>query len=249
MPRSYPYLTVSRPSPTTALYSVSTHPPHPSLPQKLLTHTLHVLRLLVLLANLTILILKWQEPLALPPSSIINSVIPSTTYTYLRTLQTQHLHPTPWHHVLLAALALQALTLLLLPIPQTEHLLTLRGLGIQLSSSTTTSSFPLSLLLTLHQSSAAASTRFIPTSQIRDIFIHEAFRGFEVRYYLGVVVEGGGAERGGGGEDIVVVFPGLLPGREVVEEVWRGARGCLFEEEGAWRRERREKEGIRDSSF
>lgn len=32
-----------------------------------------------------------------------------------------------------------------------------------------------------------------------DIVIHEAFRGFEVRYYLAVVVEGEGA--------VVVVFP------------------------------------------
>lgn len=44
-----------------------------------------------------------------------------------------------------------------------------------------------------------ASTRFIPTAQIRDIFIHEAFRGFEVRYYLAIVVEGEW--------DLVVVFP------------------------------------------
>lgn len=44
-----------------------------------------------------------------------------------------------------------------------------------------------------------ASTRFIPTAQIRDIFIHEAFRGFEVRYYLAIVVEGEW--------DVVVVFP------------------------------------------
>ena len=44
-----------------------------------------------------------------------------------------------------------------------------------------------------------SDTRFIPTSQIRDIFIHEAFRGFEVRYYLAVIVEGEG--------EVVVVFP------------------------------------------
>lgn len=44
-----------------------------------------------------------------------------------------------------------------------------------------------------------ASTRFIPTAQIRDIFIHEAFRGFEVRYYLAIVVAGEW--------DVVVVFP------------------------------------------
>lgn len=67
-----------------------------------------------------------------------------------------------------------------------ESLLTLRTLGIQ--TSTLSSSYLL-----------PSNTRFIPTSQIRDIFIHEAFRGFEVRYYLAVVVEGEG--------DVVVVFP------------------------------------------
>lgn len=67
-----------------------------------------------------------------------------------------------------------------------ESLLTLRTLGIQ--TSTLSSSYLL-----------PSNTRFIPTSQIRDIFIHEAFRGFEVRYYLAVVVEGEG--------EVVVVFP------------------------------------------
>jgi len=67
-----------------------------------------------------------------------------------------------------------------------ESLLTLRTLGIQ------TRSLSPSYLL-------PSTTRFIPTSQIRDIFIHEAFRGFEVRYYLAIVVEGEG--------EVVVVFP------------------------------------------
>ena len=43
------------------------------------------------------------------------------------------------------------------------------------------------------------STRFIPTSRIQDVLIHEAFRGFEVRHYLAVVVEGEG--------ELTVVFP------------------------------------------
>lgn len=30
-----------------------------------------------------------------------------------------------------------------------------------------------------------------------------------------------------GEKDVVVVFPRLLPGRRVVETVWRGARGAL----------------------
>lgn len=92
-----------------------------------------------------------------------------------------------------------------------ESLLTLRTLGIQ--TSTLSSSYLL-----------PSDTRFIPTSQIRDIFIHEAFKGFEVRFYLAVVVDGE--------KEVVVVFPNLLPGRAIVEEVWRGARECLYEPKG-----------------
>ena len=67
-----------------------------------------------------------------------------------------------------------------------ESLLVLRTLGIQTS---TTSSTYLS----------TSTTRFIPTSQIQDIFIHEAFKGFEVRYYLAIVVQDEG--------EVIVVFP------------------------------------------
>ena len=82
-----------------------------------------------------------------------------------------------------------------------ETLLTLRALGIQ--TSTLSSSYLL-----------PSDTRFIPTSQIRDIFIHEAFKGFEVRYYLAVVVEGEG--------EVVVVFPvsGCL--------LWKWESGRVF---------------------
>jgi phosphatidylinositol glycan class H protein len=62
----------------------------------------------------------------------------------------------------------------------------IRGLGVQTSTSSS-----------MYWSSAA--TRFIPTTQIQDIVIHEAFKGFEVRFYLAIIVEG---ER-----DVVVVFP------------------------------------------
>lgn len=48
-----------------------------------------------------------------------------------------------------------------------------------------------------------SSTRFIPTKAIQDIFIHEAFEGFKVTYYLSIVIEGE--------EDVVVVFPVSLP--------------------------------------
>lgn len=92
-----------------------------------------------------------------------------------------------------------------------ESLTVLHGLGLQTS---TVSSVYL----------RTPNTRFIPTTSIQDVFIHEAFKGFEVRFYLAVVVKGE--------EDVVVVFPRLLPCREVLEEVWRGARACLYEGTG-----------------
>lgn len=88
-----------------------------------------------------------------------------------------------------------------------ESLLIIRGLGIQTSTSSQ------SLL-------SSAATRFIPTAQIQDIFIHEAFKGFEVRFYLAVIIEGE--------DDAVVVFPKLLPRREILEEVWKGSREVLY---------------------
>lgn len=87
-----------------------------------------------------------------------------------------------------------------------ESLLVIRGLGIQ--TSTSSSSYL-----------STPTTRFIPTAQVQDIFIHEAFIGFAVKFYLAVIVEGE--------EEAVVVFPKLLPRRDVLEEVWRGARGVL----------------------
>lgn len=115
---------------------------------------------------------------------------------------------------------------------RTESVLVLRGLGIQTCTSGSGSGYQ------YESGSGAGSgfgsgfglwgsgwrprkTRFIPTEKIRDVLINEAFRGFEVRYYLIVVVEGE--------EEVVVLFPGLLPRRRIVEAVWRGVRGCLFE--------------------
>jgi phosphatidylinositol glycan class H protein len=71
-----------------------------------------------------------------------------------------------------------------------ESLLVIRGFGIQTSTSSST-----------YLSTAA--TRFIPTTQIQDIVIHEAFKGFDVRFYLAVIVEG---EPG-----VLVVFPVSSP--------------------------------------
>ncbi|EXJ87845.1 hypothetical protein A1O1_04772 [Capronia coronata CBS 617.96] len=109
-----------------------------------------------------------------------------------------------------------------------ESLLVLQGLGIQTSTSS-------------RYFFLGATTTFIPTTQIQDIVIHEAFKGLEVRFYLAVIVEGA--------TQVVVVFPPsdsklqdgslteiefgfymqtLLPRRDILEEVWRGARKCLY---------------------
>lgn len=41
-----------------------------------------------------------------------------------------------------------------------------------------------------------------------------------------------------GEEDVVVVFPRLLPKRAILEEVWRGAKACLYEGIGVKRDEK-----------
>ncbi|ROV97749.1 hypothetical protein VMCG_07405 [Cytospora schulzeri] len=115
---------------------------------------------------------------------------------------------------LLLPLCAALLYLTTLRIHTTESLLVLRGLGIQTSSTGGS-----------YLASWRAGTRFIPTEKIRDVLINEAFRGFGVRYYLVVVVDGE--------EDVVVVFPRLLPRRRIVEAVWRGVRGCLWEPDGS----------------
>lgn len=68
------------------------------------------------------------------------------------------------------------------------------------------------------------------------MLVNEAFRGWEVRYYLVVVVKGEG--------EVVVVFPKLLPGRKTVEEVWRGGREALWGgKEGRVRKDERKQSG------
>ncbi|KAL2408582.1 hypothetical protein ABEF93_005204 [Exophiala dermatitidis] len=88
-----------------------------------------------------------------------------------------------------------------------ESLLVLQGLGIQTSTSS-------------RYFFMGPTTTFIPTTQIQDIVIHEAFKGLQVRFYLAVIVEGA--------TEVVVVFPTLLPRRDILEEVWRGTRKCLY---------------------
>ncbi|KAM0276693.1 hypothetical protein ACHAQH_006461 [Verticillium albo-atrum] len=215
-----PHLLIRRPSPTTAEFTVTTRPAE-TLPLRLALLALVPLRLL---AGGTSLLLLWSiyllSPYAAPaPSDNIDAPFLSTT-TLLRALHDLALSgpglfarrvaaTTPL--AVLLPFAILLLWASLRRVHKTESLLVLRGLGIQTSSSSG------SYL-------SGTATRFIPTEKIRDVLVNEAFRGFEVRHYLVVVVEGEG--------ELVVVFPGLLPRRKIVETVWRGVRGCLWEESG-----------------
>lgn len=213
-----PRLYTRRPSPTTAEFTVTTLPP-PTITLRILRTLLLVLRIALAFATALLLHARWlQSPLAgpldpylAPPTSWLSE------YALWHVLAAIHRSPPG---VILASTSLAIPLAVLLPgaaalcyvlslrVYASESLLVLRGLGVQTSGS------PRTYL-------ASSPTRFIPTEKIQDIFVNEAFRGFEVRYYLVVVVEGE--------EDVVVVFPGLLPRRQIVETVWRGARECLYE--------------------
>ena len=106
-----------------------------------------------------------------------------TNIDYLNPL-TDYMRAQPWSHC--TAFALVGGFLVFRRYHTEESLLVLRTLGIQTCTRSSSYLIP-------------STVRFIPTSQIRDIFIHEAFKGFEVRYYLAVVVERE--------PEVVVVFP------------------------------------------
>ncbi|KAK7920202.1 GPI-GlcNAc transferase complex [Apiospora marii] len=229
---SAPHLHVRRPSPTTAEFTVTTRPRNPTRTQRLLLLAVGAARLVLALGAGLLLYTEYWTQFRHPSSSYRQShlwLLPPEQHEFLlyntppgRLAQEIAARTPSWA---LVPLCLCALYLAIRRIHVEERLLVLRGLGIQ------TRSTPGTILLGWFGggggSGAGAGggpTRFIPTEKIRDVLINEAFWGFGVRYILVVVVEGE--------EGLVVVFPKLLPRREVVEEVWRGVRGCLFDEGG-----------------
>ncbi|KAM5345742.1 hypothetical protein ACJ41O_011603 [Fusarium nematophilum] len=200
-----PYLLIRRPSPTTAEFTVTTLRPIPPALHTLLLITRVLLTVFTLLLVHACLALS---PLVIPAAPSILRTIPPP---YLRAPASISALAQNIPASVLVPGSLAVLWLLSRRGYASESILVMRGLGVQTSESTG------SYL-------AGTATRFIPTEKIQDILLNEAFRGFEVRYYLVVVVEGE--------DDVVVVFPGLLPKRRIVEEVWRGVRRCLYERRG-----------------
>ncbi|PIB03193.1 hypothetical protein CB0940_11820 [Cercospora beticola] len=180
-------LTTKRPTETTVLYTVSTQSPSKTIISRLGTTISLSLRILAGLLILASLVLEYDQALNKQAehqdagNSLVSLVVHSPLGQVAKYLFFTSLSG-PWR------LAIYLITFLLIfrRGHTEESLLVIRGLGVQ-----TTTSSPNYLWTN--------STRFIPTSLIQDIFIYEAFKGFEVRYYLSIVVEGE--------EDVVVVFP------------------------------------------
>ena len=203
-----PYLNTFRPSPSTVSYTVSTASPSQTFASHFLHYFLLLTRILIGLATLLVLFTKAFEPSSPQLTSL------STYLTKYPWVQVGPLAFTALFlvfrrfHTGISSSSSSTTTLPRNPIQRPQHsynppntphpqltphfsfpeesLLILRTLGIQTTTLSSSYLIP-------------SDTRFIPTSQIRDIFIHEAFRGFEVRYYLAVIVEGEG--------EVVVVFP------------------------------------------
>ncbi|KAF2683095.1 hypothetical protein K458DRAFT_341006 [Lentithecium fluviatile CBS 122367] len=193
-----------QPTPSTVSYTVSTRPLSRTLPAILAFYIGVAVRILLGASTLVLLWTKWRVSSA-KSTGLLSWVFRAAGEESLA----RFAESLPWKY--LAPSALLLLWLVLQRGYKEESLTVLRGLGLQTS---TTSSLHL----------RTPTTRFIPTTSIQDIFIHEAFKGFEVRFYLAVVVKGE--------DDVVVVFPRMLPRRAVLEDVWRGARACLYEEKG-----------------
>ncbi|KAF1931225.1 uncharacterized protein M421DRAFT_2741 [Didymella exigua CBS 183.55] len=195
-------LHILAPTPSTVSFTASTRPRPTTLAAKLRHHVWLLTRILVGALTLALLWIKCRlGHTCSPPEALLRVLGDPQTARLLSAVGA-----VGWPYFAPAAAVVGFLVLR--RAYTEESLMLLRGLGVQTSSSAAT----------VLQS---PSRRFIPTSAIQDIVIHEAFRGFEVRFYLAIVVRGE--------EDVVVVFPGLLPRRAMLEEVWRGARACLWE--------------------
>ncbi|KAF2020263.1 hypothetical protein BU24DRAFT_419808, partial [Aaosphaeria arxii CBS 175.79] len=192
-------LSTLQPTQSTALYTVSTRPTPKTIDAKIAHYASLLLKVLFAAVALAAVFTKWRKG--------------SDKYMSLQLrvleemLVIQSLIDIQWRYLLPGVLAV--LWLALRRGYTEESLLVLHGLGLQTSTSSSTYL-------------QAATQRFIPTTSIQDIFIHEAFKGFEVRYYLAVVIKGEG--------EVLIVFPTLLPRLAILEEVWRGARACLYED-------------------
>lgn len=194
------HLEVEAPSSTTINYVVTSKKRQAS---RLLRIIGHAVRIAVIFHVALLSVVKARQDGYLVKDNITVKTLLS--FTFFDAVIELLAHSTEWWLMSVGTLAVAWLCLRR-PYAE-ESLLVLQGMGIQTSTSS-----PYYFV--------GPTTTFIPTTSIQDIVIHEAFKGLEVRFYLAVIVEGA--------SDVVVVFPNLLPRLDVLQEVWRGARKCLY---------------------
>ncbi len=187
------YFSIHLPSATTVSFTVSTRPLYaPSSSTKtfrtvlsrlpVLTLIKHVLRVVIVSFALLVNLAKAEDVLRSPIAGAYAEMWPTPgVLGSFVGLLSENLD---WW--LLAPVSLGIIYACMRKDYVEESLLVLQGLGIQTSTSS-----PYFF--------TSATTTFIPTTQIQDIVIHEAFKGLEVRFYLAVVVEAA--------TEVVVVFP------------------------------------------
>ncbi|KAK5325129.1 hypothetical protein LTR93_004606 [Exophiala xenobiotica] len=180
------YLEVYLPSPTTVSFTVTTRRPQSSskLRFRLGTFLRHAFRILLVYCALAVNIAKARDLVSLSSKAVQHYLNTCLQLSPGSSLIEPFAQRTEWW--ILAPLSLIVVYLCLKRDYVEESLLVLQGLGIQTSTSS-------GYFFT------APTTTFIPTAQIQDIVIHEAFKGLGVRFYLAVIVEGG--------TEVVVVFP------------------------------------------
>ncbi|EPY51126.1 pig-H [Schizosaccharomyces cryophilus OY26] len=67
-----------------------------------------------------------------------------------------------------------------------------------------------------------SSSKLVPLDSVREIFIHEGFRKFDVCYYMGIAIDHE--------PQIHVVFPTLLPRRDVLQKIYSETLQLLKQE-------------------
>ncbi|KAJ6011012.1 hypothetical protein N7451_002424 [Penicillium sp. IBT 35674x] len=193
-------LRVQRPSPTTVSFTVSNAPRRSNSPAKILFGFQILLRVILFCCVIVVALarlrhfsfqtdggfISWPAIWASPLGSYVCQQVDTYNPWAVAAVSTLVVYGVFRREYTGTIISLYAILCAQLIIDIEESLLVIRGFGIQTSTSSST-----------YLSSAA--TRFIPTTQIQDIVIHEAFKGFEVRFYLAVIVEGE--------PDVLVVFP------------------------------------------
>lgn len=118
----------------------------------------------------------------------------------------QYLHLILDHHSIVTCfIAAVSVFILLIDGSCKDSLIVMDSFGVQVSSN----------MLLYGQN----KTRFIPRSDILDIVIQETFMGAQVRFVLVVMIAGD--------DKLEVVFPNVLPRKDVLIDAWRGSQTMM----------------------